>query len=110
MQECGRLFPGEHDWTAFSAQQSDVEDRVRTITALDIEAFEDSRGRGRMVQINVSANGFLRYMVRTIAGALLATGRGELDSSDVAEAIEGETPTCRRYCSRVWIDAHVRVL
>ena len=66
-----------------------MEDRVRTITALDIEAFEDSRGRGRMVQINVSANGFLRYMVRTIAGALLATGRGELDSSDVAEAIEG---------------------
>jgi tRNA pseudouridine38-40 synthase len=75
MQECGRLFLGEHDWTAFSAQQSDVEDRVRTITAIDIEAFEDSRGRG--------------YMVRTIAGALLATGRGELDSPEVAEAIEG---------------------
>lgn len=89
MQECGRIFLGEHDWTAFSAQQSDVEDRVRTITALDVEAFEDSRGRGRMVEINVSANGFLRYMVRTIAGALLATGRGELDTPQVAVAIEG---------------------
>lgn len=93
MQECGALFPGKHDWTAFSAQQSDVEDRVRTITSLDVEEFEDSRGHGCMIQITVSANGFLRYMVRTIAGALLATGRGELDSDDVANAISrGKRP------------------
>lgn len=93
MQECGRLFPGEHDWTAFSAQQSDVEDRVRTISALDVEALHDARGHGRMIQITVSANGFLRYMVRTIAGALLAAGRGELDSQDVANAVErGKRP------------------
>jgi tRNA pseudouridine38-40 synthase len=89
MQECGHLFVGEHDWTAFSAQQSDVEDRVRTISALEVEAFDDSRGHGRMIQITVSANGFLRYMVRTIAGALLATGRGELDCQDVSQAVEG---------------------
>lgn len=89
MQECGSLFLGKHDWTAFSAQQSDVADRVRTINALEIEAFEDSRGRGQMIQISVSANGFLRYMVRTIAGALLATGRGELDDRDIVDAIEG---------------------
>jgi tRNA pseudouridine38-40 synthase len=89
MQECGRPFLGKHDWTAFSAQQSDVEDRVRTITALDVEAFEDHRGRGRIVQINVSANGFLRYMMRTIAGALLAAGRGELEVHHLADAIEG---------------------
>jgi tRNA pseudouridine38-40 synthase len=89
MQECARLFLGKHDWTAFSAQQSDVEDRVRTITALDVEVFEDRRGCGRILQINVSANGFLRYMVRTIAGALLAAGRGELEGQDVADAIEG---------------------
>lgn len=89
MQECARLFLGEHDWTAFSALQSDVEDRVRTITSLDVEAFEDSRGQGRLIQISASANGFLRYMVRTIAGALLAVGRSELESEDVANAIEG---------------------
>jgi tRNA pseudouridine38-40 synthase len=89
MEECGTLFLGKHDWTAFSALQSDVEDRVRTITALDVQAFADRRLHGRMIQITVSANGFLRYMVRTIAGALLAVGRGELDSEDVATAIGG---------------------
>src|SRR5689334_1989879 len=35
MRHAGQLFCGEHDWTAFSAAQSDVEDRVRTVTQLE---------------------------------------------------------------------------
>ena len=87
MHNCAKLFLGKYDWTAFSAAQSDVENRVRTITALDIEAFQDKRACGRVIQIKVTANGFLRYMVRSIAGALLATGRGEIDMQLIADAI-----------------------
>ncbi|HSE30171.1 MAG TPA: tRNA pseudouridine(38-40) synthase TruA [Pyrinomonadaceae bacterium] len=87
MYESAKLFLGEHDWTAFSAAQSDAESRVRTVTGLDVEAFQDKRARARVIQIRVSANGFLRYMVRSIAGALLSVGRGELGMSEVAEAI-----------------------
>lgn len=87
MNECAKLFLGEHDWTAFSAAQSDVESRIRTVTEIDIEAFQDKRARARVIQIKVSANGFLRYMVRSIAGALLAVGRSELGMAEVAEAI-----------------------
>src|ERR1044071_3415808 len=36
MREAARLFPGEHDWTAFSAAQADVKTRVRRVTALEI--------------------------------------------------------------------------
>jgi tRNA pseudouridine38-40 synthase len=82
------LFIGRHDWTAFSAAQSDVEDRVRTITALDISEFDDKRAQARMIEIKVSANGFLRYMVRTIAGTLMALGRGEITTAEILEAIE----------------------
>jgi tRNA pseudouridine38-40 synthase len=32
MRHCAKLFLGEHDWTAFSAAQSDSETRVRTVT------------------------------------------------------------------------------
>src|SRR6185369_7077030 len=32
MQSAAELFLGRHDWTAFSAAQSDVEDRIRTVT------------------------------------------------------------------------------
>jgi tRNA pseudouridine38-40 synthase len=40
-----------------------------------------------MIEIEVSADGFLRYMVRSIAGTLLAVGRGELPIEDVRQAI-----------------------
>ena len=40
MRSAARLFLGEHDWSAFSAAQSDVEDRVRTIVRLDVELVE----------------------------------------------------------------------
>jgi tRNA pseudouridine38-40 synthase len=32
-----------------------------------------------LIEISISANGFLRYMVRSIAGTLMAVGRGEMD-------------------------------
>ena len=89
MHGCAELFLGEHEWTAFSAAQADVENRVRTITGFEIEAFQDKRALSRVIQIKVSANGFLRYMLRSIAGALLAVGRGEIDWLVVGEAIAG---------------------
>ena len=82
------LFLGEHDWTAFSAAQADVESRVRTITRLEVSQRQDVRARGCLIEINVSAEGFLRYMVRSIAGTLLAVGRGEMDEDIVRQAIE----------------------
>jgi tRNA pseudouridine38-40 synthase len=88
MRSLAPLFLGEHDWTAFSAAQSDVKTRVRNVTGLEVEERQSRRGRGRLVEIRVSADGFLRYMVRSIAGTLLAVGCGEADAGRVARAIE----------------------
>ena len=88
MRSAGELFLGRHDWTPFSAAQSDVEDRVRTITLLDVRQRLDERSPGTLIEIKVSAEGFLRYMVRSIAGALMSAGRGELDRTAIEEAIE----------------------
>jgi len=88
MSHAAALFLGEHDWTAFSAAQADVESRVRTITRLQVHERSDERARQRMIEITVSAEGFLRYMVRSIAGTLLAVGRGEMDEETVRRAIE----------------------
>jgi tRNA pseudouridine38-40 synthase len=91
MRKCSETFLGEHDWTAFSAAQSDAESRVRTLTRLGISAGWDSRGRCHLIEFTISANGFLRYMVRSIVGTLLAVGRGEIDQATVARAIlEGD--------------------
>jgi tRNA pseudouridine38-40 synthase len=94
MKSAAELFLGKHDWTAFSAAQSDVEDRVRTIANLEISQRLDERSHSTRVEIRVSADGFLRYMVRAITGTLLCVGRGELDPSAVKQAIEtGVRPT-----------------
>jgi tRNA pseudouridine38-40 synthase len=93
MREAASLFVGRHDWTAFSAAQAEVKTRVRDLTELEITERRSERGRGRLITIRASAQGFLRYMVRSIAGALLAAGRGETDPAALGRAIEtGERP------------------
>lgn len=94
MKQGAELFLGKHDWTAFSAAQSDVEDRVRTVTEVEIFERADERLHGSLIEIRVSAEGFLRYMVRAMAGTLLALGRGELDRESISKALEtGSRPT-----------------
>lgn len=88
MMAGARLFVGKHDWTGFSAAQSDVENRIRTITDISVTKSEDNRSRCPMIEIKVAADGFLRYMVRTISGALLALGREEIDGKQILAAIQ----------------------
>ena len=89
MRRAALLFHGEHDWTAFSAAQSQVKTRVRNVTELVVRECWSERGAGRLIDISVSANGFLRYMVRSIVGTLLAVGRGEMNEDRIECAISG---------------------
>jgi len=94
MKKTAELFLGRHDWTAFSAAKSDVEDRVRTLTQVTISQHLAERSPSPLIEIRVSAEGFLRYMVRAIAGTLMAVGRGELDRDAIIAAVEtGARPT-----------------
>jgi tRNA pseudouridine38-40 synthase len=89
MQRCASLFLGEHDWTGFSSAQSDADSRIRTVTRCEVRARHDDRARARMIEINMSANGFLRYMVRSIVGILMAAGRAEVNEAEVKHIIDG---------------------
>ena len=88
MREAARVFVGEHDWTAFSSAQADAESRVRRVTEIEVASRWDERGQGSLIEILASAEGFLRYMVRSIAGSLLAVGRGEMKIETIERAIE----------------------
>lgn len=87
MQEAAHLFLGTHDWMAFSAANADAETRVREITQLAVNTIWDARANAAIIEFTVSAEGFLRYMVRSIAGTLLEVGRGEKSVEDVQQAI-----------------------
>jgi tRNA pseudouridine38-40 synthase len=87
MRRAARLFLGRHDWSAFSTLEPNAREPVRTVTGLEVTELMDERGRGRLIEIKASAEGFLRYMVRSITGTLLGVGRDELDEGEVALAI-----------------------
>lgn len=87
MNEAARLFLGEHDWTAFSSAQADSESKIRTVTDCVFQSRWDSRARASLIEFRISADGFLRYMVRSIVGTLLEVGRGERDLDSLRTAI-----------------------
>ena len=87
MTEAARLFLGKHDWTAFSSAHSDGESRIRTVLDLSLESRWDERATANILEFRITANGFLRYMVRSIIGTLLEVGRGEKDFDTIQTAI-----------------------
>lgn len=87
MTAASRLFLGRHDFTAFCSAQTDGENRVRNITEFSIESHWDNRAQAMMIELRVSANGFLRYMVRSMVGTVLDAGRGKMDFDTIQTAI-----------------------
>lgn len=73
---------GTHDFTSFSTVHSDAPHRVRTIR--EISVVRSERG---FVDVTVEADGFLRYMVRIIAGTLAEVGRGRRSPGDIPAAL-----------------------
>ncbi len=63
---------GTHDFTAFTVASVETKSPVRTI----IEARYESEGD--LLTIFFSGDGFLRYQVRTMVGALVESNRGKL--------------------------------
>ncbi|HEV2884515.1 MAG TPA: tRNA pseudouridine(38-40) synthase TruA [Pyrinomonadaceae bacterium] len=88
MTQAAHVFLGQNDWTAFASAQSDAEEKTRTITRFTITESWDERGRCKLIEMTVSADGFLRYMVRSMAGTLLAVGRGEINNDTIKQALK----------------------
>jgi tRNA pseudouridine38-40 synthase len=77
MRKAAPLFIREADFTAFSSNR--LLDPLRTITRSEIKKT------GNEIIYTVEANGFLRYMVRTIIGTLLEVGKGKLSPEQIEE-------------------------
>ena len=89
MSMAARLLLGEHDWTAFSSALSESENKVRNVTECGVNSIWDKRANTNIIEFHIRANGFLRYMVRSLMGTLLEVGRGEKDSDTILAALSG---------------------
>lgn len=81
MRRNGLPLLGTHDFAAFCAAGSSVEDTVRTVTSFNVVR------EGDLVRMLISADGFLYNMVRIIAGTLIDMERGKLPKGSMAEII-----------------------
>jgi tRNA pseudouridine38-40 synthase len=80
MDEAARRFVGRHDFRSFCPADCRPESTMRTILESRVEA------QGDRLEYLVHGEGFLRHMVRTMAGTLIQIGRG-LHPPSAVEAI-----------------------
>jgi tRNA pseudouridine38-40 synthase len=81
---------GTHDFAGFQGSGANVATTERTILALDVE---DGGGFDLPLVIRVSGDGFLRHMVRTIAGTLVEVGIGRWDPWTLLAVLESRDRT-----------------
>jgi tRNA pseudouridine38-40 synthase len=84
MARAGTALLGTHDFASFQAAGSEAETTLRTLTRCDVFAISplgDPGARGE-IEIRFEGSGFLRHMVRILAGTLaqVGSGRREPDS------------------------------
>lgn len=82
MQQAARYFIGKHDFSTFMSEGSDVTDCVRTIFDLSVK---ENNG---LIEIRISADGFLYNMVRIIVGTLMEIAYGRFSPEDVPDIIK----------------------
>jgi tRNA pseudouridine38-40 synthase len=87
MVKAANAFIGTHDFAGFASAGFSVKTTVRTIYSLDIISS------GKNIDISITGNGFLYNMVRIIAGTLVFTGQGKINSEDMSDIINSRERT-----------------
>jgi len=86
MQKACVVFEGTHDFLGFSTKGTEVKSTVRSIFSCSIELKTDGF-LGEHYQISISGSGFLKQMVRLMAGAILDVGRNKLELKDIQDLL-----------------------
>ena len=91
MSVAAKALVGKHDWTSYCSASEPPDGRVREMRSAKVAR------RGDFVELELVAEGFLRGLARSIAGALAEVGRGRRPPEWVGEVLRGRD---RRLASR----------
>jgi tRNA pseudouridine38-40 synthase len=82
VREAAALYVGRHDFASLASAGGSAKTTVRTVVRSDV-VFS-----GATLLYETEADGFLRKMVRSMVGGLIAVGRGTARVADLARALE----------------------
>jgi tRNA pseudouridine38-40 synthase len=89
MREACKILVGEHDFTNFYCEGTEVSSYIRTIFSCDI--VEIPQGDWQMLPAHyifrIKGNGFLKQMVRLLVGAVWNVGRGKISLEEFRSAL-----------------------
>jgi tRNA pseudouridine38-40 synthase len=81
MSEAAKALVGKHDWTSYCSASEPQAGRVREMRSAKVAR------RGDFIELELVAEGFLRGLARSIAGALAEVGRGRKPPEWVGEVL-----------------------
>jgi len=84
MSKAARPLVGKHDWTTYCSASEPARSRVRVMRSVKVER------RGDFVELELVAEGFLRGLARSIAGAMAEVGRERKPPQWVGEVLRAK--------------------
>lgn len=84
MQSAADCIVGTHDFSSFRGAGCGAKELIKTIHGLAVETVDEAAFflpagfAGELIKITITADGFLRHMVRNIVGTLVEVGIGRM--------------------------------
>lgn len=88
MCRAAQLFVGEHDFKAFQAKGTIIDDTVRRLKRVEVVNLPEEE----KLIIYFEGEGFLYRMVRLIMGTLIRAAEGKLSLDEIERALAGDNP------------------
>jgi tRNA pseudouridine38-40 synthase len=85
MRRAGSFLIGRHDFAAFQGSGSPVLDAVRSVEAIE---WRGGSGPDTPLVATLTADGFVRHMVRNIVGTLVDVGAGRWNAEAMGEILK----------------------
>ena len=85
MEEAAALFVGQHDFYNFYRRNSEASTTVRSVTTCELSRATLSPLASQVGVITIRGPGFLKQMVRYIAGTIFDVGRGRVSAQQVSD-------------------------
>lgn len=83
LSECAEALPGSHDFTAFTPTQTDHVRFDRDVLAASWRRNDD------LLEFRITADAFMRNMVRVLVGTMLEVGNGRRTLSSFKQLLAG---------------------